>query len=670
MKITKRFVEERWNELYSWLKFGDTLYIAVSSYEEKDQVKQAGFRWQPDFKLWWTNDINRAAKLSEYADPSCKDELDAVRKTNFQSLQDSRAPNADFKVPCPEGLTYRPYQLAGIKYGSYHEGTLFGDEMGLGKTIEAIGIINFFSEIKKVLVICPSNRGTLKKKWNEELLKWLVRPFKIGIAESDFIPTPKTGYDITIINYDITFRHQEILRETIWDLIIIDEFHRLKGHSSERTVAIYGGKTKAMKTIEKKQKITLEPIKPIIALRKNGLSGTPIPNRVSELYPTLAYFVPEWKNKWRYFMSRYCGMTYSKYGADTSGSSNLSELQETLRTQCMIRRLKSQVATEIPTKTREIIKLNPDSNTKKLLSQEKENSKSHTIVYEELKARVEIAKASSEESYKDAIKNLRCAMQVSFEEGSKIRHELGLSKIKPTIEYLKELFEDTDKIAVFSWHRDVAKLLHEAFAEKSVLFIKDGDKAVESFQTDPNINLFVGSIATAEGYDLTAVEMILFIERSWVPKDMSQAEDRGHRIGLKNPLLIRHLVFDDSLDSKMAKILLEKQEMIDKALDIESSDEPICISEAPTTSKLNRVNIEKEAISITREEILEIHTKLRLLATMDADHANAINGVGFNKIDTYIGHSLANQMTLSAKQAILGRKITHKYSRQLETASW
>ena len=137
-----------------------------------------------------------------------------------------------------------------------------------------------------------------------------------------------------------------------------------------------------------------------------------------------------------------------------------------------------------------------------------------------------------------------------------------------------------------------------------------------------------------------------------------------HRIGQKDAVTVQHLVLNGSIDSKMAKTLIVKQEIIEKALDVpESAEEPVSHVEQPTTASMSRQKIEQEALGITGDEIEQIHADIKYLAGMDGDFAHTQNGVGFNKIDTRIGHDLAGMFSLTAKQAVLARKILKKYKK-------
>ena len=80
-------------------------------------------------------------------------------------------------IPCPKNRSYLPYQVEGIRFvharfSQGHKGALIADEMGIGKTIQAIGLLNAFTDINRVLIVCPAS---LKLNWRSELAKWLVR---------------------------------------------------------------------------------------------------------------------------------------------------------------------------------------------------------------------------------------------------------------------------------------------------------------------------------------------------------------------------------------------------------------------------------------------------------------------------------------------------------------
>jgi hypothetical protein len=199
---------------------------------------------------------------------------------------------------------------------------------------------------------------------------------------------------------------------------------------------------------------------------------------------------------------------------------------------------------------------------------------------------------------------------------------------------------------------------------------------VDAFQNDPKVQIFVGQIqAAGVGITLTASAHVIFAELDWVPGNVTQAEDRTHRIGQVNPVLVQHLVLEGSLDAVMAKRIVKKQEVIDKALDLATGnvmtttvkvpEEPVLpTAGTAATSGTTRKSIEKEAHTMAPEKVEAIHSCLKALARV-CDGAVNEDGMGFNGCDTRIGKSLAGWANLTPKQAALGKKIIVKYKGQL-----
>src|SRR5690606_2422954 len=148
---------------------------------------------------------------------------------------------------------------------------------------------------------------------------------------------------------------------------------------------------------------------------------------------------------------------------------------------------------------------------------------------------------------------------------------------------------------------------------------------------------FVGTIrAAGVGLTLTAASVVVFAELDWTPGAVTQAEDRVHRIGQDRSVLVQHIVIDGSIDAKIAKVLLEKQNVIDRALSAKSLEDveetghetqtPVQEQEkAEQTSGFTRQTIksisEHEYAAMTTERITAIHSALRLLAGLDGDFA-------------------------------------------------
>ncbi len=470
-------------------------------------------------------------------DPKAEDEIEA-----------SKAVSSDIDIPAPPGLEYMPFQKAAIKYSLSRKATLFADEMGLGKTVEAIGRINADPSIKSVLVVCPAS---LKINWHRELSRWLVREMTIGIEDRNGFPDT----DIAIINYNVLKKHKDKIHARAWDCLIVDECHYIKNERAERT------------------KHTMA----INARIKLFLTGTPIVNRPTELWPIVKCLDPDDLGKsWFKYHVTYCGARKTRYGFQVGGASNLQKLQAILRKNIMIRRLKKDVMEELPPKRRTIRELSREG-AETLLEYQDQLDKATKTETNRLTALIEKAKAEGrEEDYIKAVQTLKNHQKIAFAAMMKVRHKLALAKVPHVVEYIREIMEENEEyqLVVFAHHRDVIEKIRHDLEKHNITVVtltgNDGadkrQEAVDRFQRG-EAQVFIGNIqAAGTGITLTASSHVIFAELDWVPANIIQAEDRCHRIGQKDSVLVEHLVFDRSLDVDMVKTLIQKQAIIEQAL--------------------------------------------------------------------------------------------------------
>lgn len=398
-----------------------------------------------------------------------------------------------------------PYQKIGVEFLKHHKFALLADDCGLGKSAQAIELINQVPEIQSVLIICPA---FLKLNWKNELTKWLKRDMNVQIINAKNEIEFET--DIIVINYNILERFK-LLYYKRFDLLVCDEAHYLGGRKSKRTTNV--------KLISRRAK------------RRLLMTGTPIQNKTISLYPLLNILDPKTWSSYYDFAFRYCGAFKSRWGLDVSGTSNSKELNKRMQ-KFMIRRMKKEVLPDLPSKTRQIIEI--DIN-------HKENK-----AVKELKYLMDISDSNE---------------QILFEEIALIRHETAKLKIPITIKHLKNIDK---KCLVFGYHKDVLEELHSNFPNSALITgdtnMKKRQKHVEAFQSDPAIQFLFGNMnACGVGLNLTAAELVVFVELSWSPQDITQAEDRAVRIGQKNNVLIQHIVAKDSIEARLAKAIVKKQ---------------------------------------------------------------------------------------------------------------
>lgn len=430
-----------------------------------------------------------------------------------------------------------PFQEVGIKFLANRRSALLADEQGLGKTIQAALAVKEL-KARKVLVVCPAG---LKLNWKRELEKWLGGEHKIQVL-SGRLDKVQQATDIVIVNYDLLVGELMLaqLLKLSFAVGIFDEAHYMKTRSARRTKAVF--------------------LKGGLASRcvyKWFLTGTPVLNRPVELYPMLKACAPEVLDpflSFEQFARRYCGGHFDGFQFIAKGATNIAELNVALTKNFMLRRLKKDVLKELPDKMYQIIDVEAkDAKTKKLVEKEFNWSK-QDVAYQK-----DLATGGAELAL--------------------LRHELAREKIPAAIAHIKDLLEENEKVVVFAYHKDVIHSLMEGLAEFRPARIT-GDtlaanrqRSVDAFQTDPKIRVFIGQIqAAGTGITLTAASTVVFVETSWVPGEIAQAEDRCHRIGQKDSVLVQFLVFSGTFEEHQLRTVVDKKLTIEKIVDARPED--------------------------------------------------------------------------------------------------
>jgi hypothetical protein len=704
----------------------------------------------PLYEWWWypPKFADRAVQLREIADELATAALArrverlAVSRAVGESVVATSEPGAPpdalaahearameiraIKLPVPEGLSYRPYQVAGTQFMlAADAGTILGDEPGLGKTIQVIALINAVGG--RSLIVAPAS---LRLNWLRECVRWLVEPKRIHvIGEANILPRLKGStapsikvgphrvsagptlpadictdpQAIVILNYDRA-RDPELHEQLMacsWDTLAADEAHFLKTPKSLRTIAVLGR--------EEKGELVQEGLRQR-AGRFIAMTGTPLPNRPVEMWPILHAVAPKTFPSFFGFARRYCA-AHKKYISrrvgekwDFTGSSNLDELQNVMRSTCMVRRKKADVLTELPPKIRTIIALPADDFVDLLGEGEDYEDRPQAwdddADWDDRPSREELDVAdaalaaiiegeiermgdkSPEAAYVKAAMLLGAGEKIDFKSMSKMREKLALRKLGAVLEIADNRLEEEAKIIIFAHHHSVVeKILDhynpkpkkgkegkvEAVAFYGPMSARDRDEAIQRFQTDPSIRVFVGSIAAAGvGITLTEASTVIFAEVSFVPGDIVQAEDRAHRIGQTKVVNVLHVVVERSLDARMVQMLVKKADIADQALDRQTV---LVVPEAGLDvageRKRKRAEADAKLPPVTPELRQLVQSAMQVLVDLDIDRATKVNGIGFNKMHGGIGRSIAGASSPTASQVWFGAFLANFYRKQL-----
>ena len=412
-------------------------------------------------------------------------------------------------------------------------------------TIQSIGVVNTYGRVLKVLVVAPANA---KSNWCREAEKWLVHKGTIGYAEGDDLP----DVDFLSINYELLARHADALRNVAWDVVVFDEAHYLKDGKSQRTEICFGaGKIPGLNG----------------RLHRLFLTGTPIYVRPIDMWNIVKLANPlDLGKSWWSFAHRYCDAKSNGFALDATGRSNEEELQFKLRSSFMIRREKRDIGHELkPTRQTVIL---PKTGLSKVIRAERNAVQKNLATLYSLLA---------QQPTPDVV---RQAMEAFEEYGDSLpapvataRRELGLAKVKMAIEFIEETLLAENKLVVFAHHVDVVKEIAAAFPDFAVIVggmtTKQRDKERERFQNDPTCRGIVGNIqAMGVAIELSAADTAIFVEGSWVPADMDQAEERIWLPNKTMPMTIIKLVVEDSLECAINAIVEMRQDSIDRTLSV------------------------------------------------------------------------------------------------------
>ena len=400
---------------------------------------------------------------------------------------------------------------------------ILADDMGLGKTTSTI-IAALETGAKKILIVCPAS---LKINWEREIANYSDRTCYIAEGKKF-----STEADFVIVNYDIlkNFHNKEdkensLLLQSKFELVILDEAHMVSNAQAQRTKLI-NDFTKNIKRVWL-------------------LTGTPMTSRPINYYNLLNIIESPVAQNWMAYAIRYCQGFQFRAGNrkvwNVTGASNLEELRDRTSKQ-ILRRLKENVL-DLPDKIITPVYLRTSSKEYKDLMGE---------YYEWLENK-------KEES---------SSLTVQFSKLMKVRKVIANEKVKETIEFVQNIIDQGKKVIIFTNFTDTLQLIHSHFGKESVYLDGSCNKvqrqyAVDQFQENEKIKVFVGNLkAAGVGLTLTAAEVVIMNDLSFVPAEHAQAEDRAYRYGQKNNVLVYYPIFENTIEGVIYDILNNKKKVI------------------------------------------------------------------------------------------------------------
>ncbi|MHB0956200.1 MAG: DEAD/DEAH box helicase [Pirellulaceae bacterium] len=437
-----------------------------------------------------------------------------------------------------------PYQLDGIAFAVGAGRAVLADDMGLGKTIQGIGVAELLSHVagvKRVLVVCPTS---LKAQWLSEVQRFCDRDCQLvlGSAEERFLQYDN-GCFFTICNYEQVLRDLEPIEQVTWDLIILDEGQRIKNWEAK----------------------TSRVIKSLRSRFALVLSGTPLENRLDELYSVVQFIDDRRLGPGFRFFHRH--RVVDEKGKVT-GYKNLDELRTHLQP-VLLRRTRASVLQQLPERSTEIVRI-PASDEQSQLS--KDNV---------LRAAQIAAKPFLTEM--DLIRIQQHLLVARMAANSTFLVNKQEPAYSTKLEYLDDLFDQLwqqpdRKVVLFSEWTTMLDLIEKRLERFSLDYVRlDGSvpqrkrqHLVHRFQKTPNCRLFMTTNAGSTGLNLQAANTVINVDLPWNPAVLEQRISRAHRMGQKRPVDVYLLVTVNTFEERLLSTLADKRDLALAALDPES----------------------------------------------------------------------------------------------------
>lgn len=502
-----------------------------------------------------TGDTKTLAKL-----PVVKFSAKGVLEELINNLTDNKGIEPITDIKDLKG-TLRPYQARGVGWLSFLEkwslGACLADDMGLGKTLELIAfVLNLYNQNqlnKPALVVCPTS---VLNNWEREVQKF-APTLSTVIHHGDNRKKGKTfakevaNKNLVITSYSLVHRDLKTFQQVDWEGIVLDEAQNIKNPAAKQS----------------------QSVREIPAGFRIALTGTPVENRLSELWSILDFLNPGFLGTKTFFQKRFA-LPIEKYGDRQS----LNILRSLVRP-FILRRLKTDtnIIQDLPekqemnvfcgltTEQADIYQQMVDDSMKEI--DNAEGIQRHGLV---LTLLMRLKQLCNHPELKDSKNKKVTKLKADF------GHRSG--KLMRLSEMLEVVVEEDDRALIFTQFSEWGKLLKlylETTLKTEVIFLYGATKRaqrqemIDRFQNDPNgPKIFILSLkAGGTGLNLTRANHVFHVDRWWNPAVENQATDRAFRIGQKRNVQVHKFVCSGTLEEKINDIIESKKELAEQTVD-------------------------------------------------------------------------------------------------------
>lgn len=438
----------------------------------------------------------------------------------------------------------RSYQLSGLCWMSALSDAGFGgvlaDDMGLGKTIQALALLLREKEAGRpvrALVVCPAS---LQLNWKAEAEKFapsLRVSTLIGSAkERAEIIGAQEEPELMITSYDQLRRDVQLYSEEQFTHVLLDEAQNIKNAASQASQAV--------KTLK--------------AEHRFAMTGTPIENRLSELWSIFDFVMPGYLLTYKKFRDRFEAPIVRD--ANEKARENLHLMVAPF----ILRRMKKDVLADLPEKVETVMTSEMTPEQKKLYTAyAQQASGSVKDLLSGGKGQVEVLAVLTK------LRQLCCDPRLCLE-----NYQGGSGKLIQLVEIVKDALEADHHILLFSQFTSMLDILQETLKEAGVAcFMLKGDtpkeermELVRRFNAGEADVFLISLKAGGTGLNLTGADVVIHYDPWWNVAAQNQATDRAYRIGQTKGVQVIKLIASDTVEEKIIKLQESKRELGDGVL--------------------------------------------------------------------------------------------------------
>ena len=481
-----------------------------------------------------------------------------------------------------------PYQRDGVMHLAFTERALLADEMGLGKTCQTLAACELLKQIEGVqraLIVCPAS---LKAEWAEQIEAATTLPYRTVFGPRherlEIYENPKF---FTITNYEqILMDGAAIQKRLDPDIVILDEAQRIKNWRTK----------------------TANAVKQLHSRFAFVLTGTPIENRIDEIYSIVQFLDPNLLGPLFRFNRQY-------YRLDdrgrASGYQNLGALSEQVE-QVMLRRRKVDVEDDLPGRT-------VNNYFVRMTDEQRVRYEDYENLVARI-ARIADTRPLTEEEFKRlqiALGCMRMVCDTPFILDDKVR---DCPKLEELERILEEMMSDPDcKVLIFSEWVRMLSLVRELLNDCGIDYAlhtgsvpqKRRKAEIKRFKEDPECRVFLSSESGGAGLNLQVANAVINLDQPWNPAKLEQRIARAWRKHQKRSVTVANLVSEKTIEHNMLFLLEQKKAVADAVLDgkFDSEDMDLPSGRAAFLQRLEEVMgaaIPKERAPEPEDQILSL----------------------------------------------------------------